>query len=88
MAALNLAHYRNSADYEDSVFFNGQPQPWMAGLTEEWRDWLKKEGIVIGSRVILPLPENGSFDSPRRSRTRWQRRPWTPREADKISGLG
>jgi len=61
MAVLNLAHYRNSADYEDSVFFNGQPQPWMAGLTEEWRDWLKKEGIVIGSRVILPLPENGSF---------------------------
>lgn len=61
MAVLNLAHYRNSADYEDSVFFSGQPQPWISGLTEEWRDWLQNEGIRIGSRVILPLPENGAF---------------------------
>lgn len=61
MAVLNLAHYRNSADYEDSVFFSGQPQPWMAGLTEEWRDWLQEQGIRIGSRVILPLPEGGQF---------------------------
>lgn len=61
MAVLNLAHYRNSADHEDSVFFSGQPQPWISGLSVEWRDWLQKEGICIGSRVILPLPENGAF---------------------------
>lgn len=61
MAVLNLAHYRNSADYEDSVFFSGQPQPWMSGLTEEWRDWLQEQGIRIGSRVMLPLPEGGAF---------------------------
>lgn len=61
MAVLNLGHYRNSADYEDSVFFSGQPQPWISGLTEEWRDWLQDEGIRIGSRVMLPLPEGGAF---------------------------
>lgn len=60
IASLNVAHYRNSADYEDSVYFCGQPQFWIAGLDVEWRDWLKKEGIYVGSRQILPLPANGS----------------------------
>lgn len=60
LAVLNLAHYRNSADYEDSVFFTGQPQFWIAGLTEEWRDHLQKQGVYVGSRTILPLPVQGS----------------------------
>jgi hypothetical protein len=61
MAVLNLGHYRNSADYEESVFFSGQPQAWISGLTEEWRDKLVADGIKIGSRSILPLPQGGSF---------------------------
>lgn len=61
LARVNIAHYRNSADYEDSVFFNGQPQPWISGLTAEWRDYLDKKGFVIGSRTIIPLPEGGAF---------------------------
>lgn len=61
MAVINLAHYRNSADYEDSVFFCGQVQPWMSGLDESWVEMLKKEGIVVGSRQILPLPTGGAF---------------------------
>jgi len=40
LAEINLGHYRNSADYEDSVFFCGQIQPWISGLSEEWRDFL------------------------------------------------
>lgn len=60
LAVLNLAHYRNSADYEDSVFFCGQPQFYIAGLTEEWRDHLEKQGIYVGSRAVLPLPQGGS----------------------------
>lgn len=60
IATLNMAHYRNSADYEESVFFCGQPQYWIAGLTEEWRDHLEKTGVYVGSRTILPLPVNGS----------------------------
>ncbi len=61
IAVLNIAHFRNSADYEESVFLVGQPQPWMTGLTEEWRDKLMKEGISLGSRVVLPLPIGGAF---------------------------
>lgn len=61
LAELNLAHYRNSADYEDSCFFCGQVQPWISGLTEEWRDHLEERQIVIGSRAPMLLPENGKF---------------------------
>lgn len=61
LATLNLAHYRNSADYEDSVYMTGQPQAWISGLTEEWRDWLQKQGIYIGARAAMLLPENGNF---------------------------
>ncbi len=65
LAAVNLAHYRNSADYEDSVFFVGQAQPYIAGLTEDWRDWLagKDENGVArmywGSRTPILLPQGG-----------------------------
>ncbi len=60
IATLNIAHYRNSADYEDSVYFTGQPQFWIAGLTEEWRDHLEKKGMSVGARSIMPLPINAS----------------------------
>jgi Domain of unknown function (DUF4055) len=61
LAKLNVAHYRNSADYEDSVFYVGQAQPWISGLTEEWRDDLVKSKQYIGSRSPFLLPEGGAF---------------------------
>jgi hypothetical protein len=60
IAVLNLAHYRNSADFEDSAYIVGQPQVYMAGLTESWRDDLIKKGVYLGSRSILPLPVGGT----------------------------
>jgi Domain of unknown function (DUF4055) len=60
LAFLNIAHYRNSADYEDSVYTVGQPQLWVAGLDERWRDWLQIKGIYLGSRAPLLLPKEGS----------------------------
>lgn len=60
LAVLNVAHFRNSADYEDSVYLVGQPQFWIAGLDVEWRDHLEKKGIYVGSRSVLTLPANGS----------------------------
>lgn len=60
LAALNLAHYRNSADFEDSVWFAGQPQFWMSGLDQAWLDELDKRGLYVGSRAVLPLPVNGA----------------------------
>jgi len=61
MAEINIAHYRNSADYEDGVFYAGQAQPWMAGLDEEWRDWMQDQGVYIGSRAPILLPEGGQY---------------------------
>lgn len=75
LAKMNLAHFRNSADHEDSVFYCGQAQPWMTGLTEQWRDWLVAPYIVdengaqryvgqrmyVGSRAPLMLPTGGQF---------------------------
>lgn len=59
LVEINLGHYRNSADYEDSVFFCGQIQPWISGLSKEWRDYLEKKGIAFGSRSPLMLPMDG-----------------------------
>lgn len=61
IASLNIAHYRNSADYEEAAFLVGQVQPWMSGLTVEWRDHLEKTGIYFGSRAPIMLPEGGAF---------------------------
>ncbi|QCT21767.1 DUF4055 domain-containing protein [Jejubacter calystegiae] len=61
LTEINLGHYRNSADYEDSVWFCGQVQPYISGLDSMWRDWLEKNGIKVGSREPLLLPKDGSF---------------------------
>jgi len=60
LACINLAHYRNSADYEDSVYMIGQPTPYFAGLTQDWVDNVLKGTIQLGSRGAVPLPEGGS----------------------------
>ncbi|EPZ7889467.1 DUF4055 domain-containing protein, partial [Acinetobacter baumannii] len=61
LANLNLAHYRDSADFQESVFYMGQPQYYAKGVTWEWYDQAKKRGIYIGAKVLLPLPENGGL---------------------------
>jgi hypothetical protein len=61
MAEVNIAHYRNSADYEDSVFICGQPQPYITGLDEQWKKDLEDAGVYIGSRSAILLPEGGTF---------------------------
>ena len=65
MANLNIAHYRNSADHEESVFIVGQPTPVFSGMTQEWvkEVWGDKEiypyGVAMGSRSPIPLPAGG-----------------------------
>lgn len=56
LASLNLAHYRNSADYEESCYVVGQPTPVLTGLTEEWVNNVLKGTVAFGSRVGIPLP--------------------------------
>lgn len=59
LASLNMAHYRNSADYEESCYIVGQPTPVLTGLTEEWVTNVLKGTVNFGSRGGIPLP-NGA----------------------------
>lgn len=56
LASLNIAHYRNSADYEEASYLVGQPTPWAAGLTEQWIQSVWKGKLILGSRTTIPLP--------------------------------
>lgn len=56
LASLNLAHYRNSADYEESCYIVGQPTIVVNGLTPEWLEDQLGGIINFGSRGGIPLP--------------------------------
>ena len=60
LCALNIAHYRNSADFEEAVYMLGQPTPWFSGLTEEWVDKVMKGGVGLGARGGIMLPKDGA----------------------------
>lgn len=60
LAVINIAHYRNSADYEEASFIMGQPTPYIAGLTKDWVTDVLKGGIQLGSRAAIPLPAGGT----------------------------
>jgi hypothetical protein len=58
LASLNIGHWRNSCDWEDSCFMCGQPTPVISGLTTTWAEKILKNKLRLGSRGYLPLPEN------------------------------
>lgn len=58
LAELNVAHYRNSADYEESCFITGQPTPWFSGLTQEWVEDVLDSKVLLGARAAVLLPES------------------------------
>lgn len=62
LAELNVAHYRNSADYEESTFVTGQPTPVFAGLTKQWVEEVFKGKVRFGSRSAISLPQGGSAE--------------------------
>ncbi len=49
---VNLAHWRNSADYYWSLYLTSQPTPWVAGAINE-----KNKPTQIGSGAFWVLPE-------------------------------
>ena len=61
LVEINIGHYRNSADYEDTVFYAGQTQPYMTGATQQYFDLMDKQQFYIGSRQLMPVPEGGTF---------------------------
>ena len=56
VAVVGIAHYRNSADFEESSFMVGQPTPVFTGLTQSWVSEILKDGIQLGSRTGVLLP--------------------------------
>lgn len=61
MAELNIGLFRNSAAYEDSVWFCGQAQPWMSGITEDMIDLMKRNHMYVGSRNLIGVPAGEQF---------------------------
>ena len=61
LVAVNIGHFRNSADYEDSVFYAGQAQPWMSGADKAHLEGMEEAGFYIGSRYLMPVPPGGQF---------------------------
>lgn len=61
IADVNIAHYRNSADYEESCFITGQPTLFITHSLnmEEWFEY-NPEGIKLGARAGHVLGESGS----------------------------
>ena len=62
LANVNVAHYRNSADYEESMFIVGQPTPVFTGLTQDWVDNNIKGKVILGSRSAVGLPQGATAD--------------------------
>jgi hypothetical protein len=61
IAEINIGHYRNSADYEDNVWYLGQAQAWMSGLTQNHIDLMKANNMYVGSRELIGVPQDGAF---------------------------
>ena len=64
IANLNIAHYRNSADWEESSFTVGQVMPHVDAGTTSTQDWqeLNPNGIRWGSREGVVTQGGGSMN--------------------------
>ena len=61
IADLNIKHYRNSADYEESLFTVGQPTLAVTGMNQAWMDANYPAGIPFGSRTAITGPVGSSI---------------------------
>lgn len=61
IADVNIAHYRNSADYEESCFITGQPTLFITHnlSPEQWYEY-NPDGIKLGARTGHVLGDSGS----------------------------
>lgn len=61
ISEVNIGHYRNSADYEESSFITGQPTLGVMGLSQSWAKEFMKDGVAMGSRGGVLLPVGGDL---------------------------
>lgn len=64
LAVINIAHYRNSCDYEESIYINGQPYLVIdpGDVSKEEFELANPSGIAYGSRKALVLGTNGKVE--------------------------
>jgi hypothetical protein len=55
IATVNLSHFINSADYEESCYQNGQGTLVVSGLTDKWYKDVLKSKIRLGALGAIPL---------------------------------
>lgn len=60
MAKINIGHYRNSADYEESIFFIGQPTFIVTGISEKWWEKVLCKVLRFGSRNGIALEKEST----------------------------
>lgn len=60
IAQLNIHHFMNSADMEELLHISSQPTLVVSGLSQEWVSDVLEDGISIGSRSGILLPQGGS----------------------------
>lgn len=61
MCNINIGHYRNSADYEYSVFFCGMAQPVISGASVDDMKEVREQGFMLGAGQLLTIGEGGKF---------------------------
>ena len=61
ICSINIGHYRNSADYEESIHMHGQATPWAAGLTEAWLQEVLHGSLDFGAHGGIPLPTGATI---------------------------
>lgn len=62
LVVLNIGHYRNSADYEESCFVCGQPTPVISGLDQQWVETVLKGTVTLGSPAAVTLPAGAKME--------------------------
>ncbi len=58
IANLNIAHFCNSADHEESTFVTGQPTLWASGITKEWNEDVLQGNMNFGALGGIALPKD------------------------------
>jgi len=60
IATKNRDYYRNSADFEESVYYAGQAQPWATGVDADALNDMREAGIHIGGKNMIVFPNEAS----------------------------
>ncbi|OED34522.1 hypothetical protein AB832_07440 [Flavobacteriaceae bacterium (ex Bugula neritina AB1)] len=60
LAFINISHYQNSADVEESAFIVGQPTPVFSEIDEHWAKEFLQGKTLLGSRSGVVLPVGGT----------------------------